>query len=174
MEIRKYLFWICENEIRTYKAISKGEYEILRPLGNDYYRGNDWDAFSKWFKKNSSITSDEYADFCFIMNHDSQIPDQIMDYRFIDNTTWCKEEIICFIEQFFSFNVCEVVYSSSGSFFCQNGNISDKNDIKKVFIKCIPTFEISSDEIDELSDQSNENTSKLNLYFSRKIKRLKE
>lgn len=62
----------------------------------------------------------------------------------------------------------EVCYAVNESFVCQNGNVLDKRNVRKMFMKCIPEFSIATKE---KIDVGSEETSLVNRFF---IERLKE
>ena len=74
-----------------------------------------------------------------------------------------------FCEKYISTNTCEVIYEKSKSFICQNGNVLDKRNVKKIFLKCIPEFSIDTEE---KIDEGSEETSLVNRFFIEKLKEL--
>ena len=165
MDIRKYLFWKNENGIYAYKVIKKGIFELMKPYGKNAFEDSEWIKFFSWFYKTAAITDDEYIDFCFISNDIIELP--ILDYSSSTVSSWNKEEIKLFCNQYGPAETYEMIYSDNKSFICQSGNVLDKNKIKKLYLKCIPEY-IDESKIE--LDTGTEETSIVNKYFIESLK----
>ena len=165
--IRKYLFWIDQKGIKTYKANSDGSFELKKPYGNDYFRGTDFKKFFEWFNKAAAITENEYIDFCFLSETNIESP--LLDYTYSSKSSWNNQEIIKFFDEYIFSGTYEIYYSDTKCFVNQKGNIYDKKQVKKVFLKCIPEFSI---EIKEKTETESEVTSYLNKYFIERLNKL--
>lgn len=166
MGIRKYLFWKSGDGIRTYKVTQKGTFELMKPSGKDVFVDGEWTRFFTWFYKNAAITEDECIDFCFLS--DEKIESPLLDYSPTPKSSWDKQEINTFFEKYIHADTYEVFFSDDKSFVCQSGNMLNKKNVKKIFLKCIPEFSV---ETKEKIDTGSEETSLLNKFF---IDRLKE
>ena len=169
MSVRKYLFWMNQEGIRTYKVTQKGTFELMKPSGKDVYSGSNIKNFYEWFHKSAAITEDEYIDFCFLS--DSEIKSALFDCDYAASTksSWDKQEIEIFCDKYMNVKTYEVFYAEDKSFICQSGNVYDKKDIKKLYMKCVPEFSI---ETKEKVEAGSEETSVVNLYFIEKLKSL--
>lgn len=166
MGVRKYLFWMCQDGIRTYKVTQKGTFELMRPSGKDVYSDRNLTKFFTWFHKSAAITEDEFIDFCFLS--DIEIESPLLNYTTSSKSSWDKQEIRIFCEKYINADAYEVCYDKEKSFVCQNSNVFDKKNVKKIFLKCIPEFSV---EMKEKIDMGSEETSLVNRFF---IDRLKE
>lgn len=166
MSVRKYLFWMNDSGIKTYKVTQKGLFELLRPSGRDVYTDSDLTKFFSWFHKSAAITEDEFIDFCFLSDRPVESP--LLDYSTSSKSSWGKQEIKVFCDRYIDTENYRVYYGENQSFVCQSGNVLDKNKVKKLYIKCIPEFSI---ETEEKNDVGAEETSLINRFF---IDRLKE
>lgn len=166
MSVRKYLFWMNQDGIRTFKVTQKGTFELMKPAGKDVYSEKDITKFFSWFHKSAAITEDESIDFCFLS--DSEVESPLLNYSTSSKSSWDKQEISIFCEEFINTESYEVFYGKDKSFVCQNGNVLDKKNVRKLYIKCIPEFSIVTKQKD---NAGSEETSLLNRYF---IDRLKE
>lgn len=167
MAVRKYLFWKCEDGIRTYKVTQKGTFELMRPSGRDVFPDRDLTKFFTWFHKSAAITEDEFIDFCFLSEEEIESP--LLNYSSTLTSSWDKQEISVFCEKYITSNTYEVVYAENKSFVCQNGNVFDKKNVKKLFVKCIPEFSI---ETKEKIDTGSEETCLLCRYYYDELKEL--
>lgn len=166
MGIRKYLFWKSKDGIRAYKVTQKGTFELMKPSGKDVFANGEWTKFFTWFHKSAAITEDEYIDFCFLSEEKIESP--LVEYCSSSKSSWDKQEISIFCEKYIGADTYEVFYSEDERFVCQSGNVFDKKNVKKLFLKCMPEFSI---ETKEKIDTGSEETSLVNRYF---IDRLKE
>lgn len=167
MSIRKYLFWINHDGIRTFKIVSDKQIEQMRPSGKDVYADGDKKNFFSWFHKSASITKDEQIDFCFISDTEFEIPE--LNYRTVSKTSWNKEEIGEFCERYIPADSYEIIYRAGKSFVCQSGNVFDRKNIKKVYLKCLP--ELEEDICEEISSKT-ETISAVNRYFREQLEDL--
>lgn len=168
MKVRKYLFWFCRDGIRTYKVSGKGSFELVKPLGNDYFRGHDLTSFSEWFQKYASITADEYIDFCFLS--DQKIESRLLKYSTREKSSWDKTEISTFCAKHIPASIYEFIYDEGKSFVCQNGNVYDSGNVRKMYVKCVPEFSV---ETKERVDEGSPETSMLNRYYMDRLKELR-
>lgn len=170
MVIRKYLFWKSEDGIRTYKVTQKGTFELMKPSGKAVFADCEWTKFFAWFQKSAAITEDECIDFCFLSDEkiDSPLLDYSSSFKSSCKSSWDKQEISIFCEKYIHADTYEVYFTDDKSFVCQNGNVFDKKNVKKIFLKCIPEFSV---ETKEKTDTELEETSLINRFF---IDRLKE
>jgi len=166
MTIRKYLFWKSEDGIRTYKVTQKGTFELMKPSGKDIFVDDGWTRFFSWFHKSAAITEDEYIDFCFLS--DEKIESPLLNYSSSSKSSWDKQEVSIFCEKFIHADTYEVYFTDDKSFVFQSGNVLDKKNVRKMYLKCIPEFSV---EMKEKVDTGSEETSLVNRFF---IDRLKE
>ena len=161
MSVRKYLFWISCQGIRTYKIPKKGSYELVKYKGEDKYPETDLCDFFMWFEKAASITSDEYIDYCFLSDHyiDS------LEYTHMPSliSSWNTDDIEAFCGNTAGLDNCFVYYTNNDYFVCQHRNVSDKESVRKLYIKCVPDFSINAPQ---KCDEGSDKTSILNKYFT--------
>lgn len=169
MEIRKYLFWITDRGIQTYKVINQGKYELVRYKGEDIYTDTDLRKFAIWFNRNASITEDECIDFCYLSNK----PDNFLSFNYSTKakSSWSKKEISFFCDKYIKADNYEVIVDDEQSFICQNGNLFDGDQIEKIYLKCVPEFSM---EAVEKTVPVAEETSLVNKYFIDMLKELDE
>ena len=160
MTVRKYLFWMDGDGIKTYKATEKGKFAVLRPAGREVYADTDFTRFFRWFQKSAAIAEDEFIDFCFLS--EQPIEFALPEYLCSAKSSWDKPAVMDFCRLYLEFQNFEVFYSEEKSFVCQSGNVRDKNAVKSLFLKCIPEF--CNDERETI-DPVSEETSILNRYF---------
>lgn len=170
--IRKYLFWMTEKGIQTYKMRTDGEFELLRFKGEDIYSDTDFEKFSLWFNRIASIAEDEYIDFCYLSNRpiDNPIFNNSRKRKSKKGkSSWKKTEIEKFCEKHIDTANYEVIVGENKSFVCQSGNIYDNNCIEKIYLKCMPEFSFDKEQ---KKDASPEETSLVNRYFIDMLKEL--
>ncbi|MCM1123519.1 MAG: hypothetical protein NC416_13130 [Eubacterium sp.] len=138
MEVRKYLFWMTDRGIQTYKAVDDGSFELIRFKGEDICADMDLKKFWEWFNKMASIAGDEYIDFCYLSDKPVKFP--IVDYGTKAKSSWNKQEIASFCSKYINVTNYEVMVDDEHSFVCQSGNIFDKEKVKKLYLECIPEF----------------------------------
>ncbi len=165
--IRKYLFWIDNKGIKAYKVINKGCFAPMKPQGKEYFPSTDLKQFFKWFNMAAAITEDEFIDFCFLSEINIESP--LLSYTSSSKSSWDKEEIYMFCEKYMESNSYKIFYNDNDCIVNQTGNIYDKDNVKKLFLKCIPEFSIEASE--EIVTGKVE-TSFLNRYFIDKLKEL--
>lgn len=169
MSVRKYLFWMNQEGIRTYKVIQKGTFELMKPLGKDVYPTGDIKNFCKWFYKNAAITEDEQIDFCFLSDSEIKSPLFDCEYSASIKSSWDQQEINIFCEKYLNTKTYEVFYAEDKSFVCQIGNVYDKKNVRKLYMKCIPEFSI---ETKEKVETGSEEMSIINQFFIDKLNEL--
>ncbi len=169
MNVRKYLFWMNDVGIKTYKVTKKGTFELLKPAGRESYTDKDLEKFCSWFHKEAAITDDEFIDFCFLSV--SPIESPLFDYNVSTKSSWDKQEISIFCDKYIGVENYKIYYEEDKCFVCQNGNVLDKKSIKTLYLKCIPEFSI---ETEERIDPGSEETSLVNRFFIEKLKELDE
>lgn len=118
MEVRKYLFWMTDQGIKTYKMTGKGIFELVRFKGEDMYTDTDISAFVAWFDKNASITEDEYIDFCYLS--DRPVKASFFNYGTKEKSSWNKSEIGIFCDKYINLANYEVIVNKDISFVCQS------------------------------------------------------
>ncbi len=165
MSVRKYLFWMTNTGIKTYKVTQKGEFELLKPAGKTMFDGCDLNQFFAWFHKSAAITEDEFIDFCFLSEEQMESP--LLEYSYAKNSSWDKQEIAMFCEKYLNITNYEVFYRENQRFVCQSSDILKKENIKKLYVKCIPEFSIDEKE---KNNTSSEETSLLCKYYLDKLK----
>ncbi|MCR5587930.1 MAG: hypothetical protein K6F77_10430 [Lachnospiraceae bacterium] len=173
MGLRKYLFWRNKDIIKTYKVTPNGEFEVLKPLGNEYYQTKDsdkWSDFYKWFYTNASIASDEYVDFCFISQDEEDIKPLFKEFKCASKSTWNKNEINKFCDMILESEVYKVFYEKDKNYVFQKGNIYDRSNIKSIYMRCFPIFLPDEKQEDDYMD-SNE-PSMLNKFFIEKLNQM--
>lgn len=168
MSVRKYLFWMCDKGIKTYKVTDNGTFELMKPLGKDIYEDTDITKFFTWFHKSAAITKDELIDFCFLSEKEIE-SELLLNYKTTTKSSWDKKEIGIFCDKYVNTKNYEIFYDKDKSFVYQTGNIFNKSDVKKLYMRCIPEFSI---ETEEKIDMGNEETSLVNRYFINKLKEL--
>lgn len=169
MSVRKYLFWLCDEGIKTYKVIGSGTFEILRPAGREVYKEKDLSSFFSWFHKSAAITEDEFIDFCFLSEQSIDSP--LLEYTNVTKSSWDKQEIDAFCNKYMDVKNYEIYYAEDKSFVCQTGNVLRKEEIKRMYLKCIPEFSI---ETKEKIDAGSEETSLVNRFFIERLKELED
>lgn len=161
MAVRKYLFWMTDQGIRTYKVVGKSKYELIKFKGKDINPEVDLDKFAKWFYKTAAITADDYIDFCYLS--EKRIDSEVFKHQTSINSSWDKKEINAFCSTYLSIENYEVFYSEEKSFVCQNSDLHKGQELRKIYLKCIPEFNIQAEEQIE---EGSEETSLVNqLYF---------
>lgn len=160
MEVRKYLFWMNKYGIKTYKVTQKGTFELVRFKGEDICTENDISKFYTWFQKNASIAEDEYIDLCYLSDRPVESP--VFQHGTKEKSSWDKQEISIFCEKYLNIGSFEVIVDERNKFVCQSGNILDENDVKKIYLKCMPEFSM---ETEEKIEKGSEKTSLVNRYF---------
>ena len=167
MSIRKYLFWITDSGIKTYKFLENGKFDMLKPNGSEIFPDTNLSVFLKWFHKSAAITSDENIDFCFLSDSLMESPE--LQYHTIAKSSWDKLEISMFCDQCIGLDNYKIYYTNTEYFVCQKSNIIDKTSIKEVYLKCVPEFSIDTKEN---VDMGNEETSLVNRYYMEWLKEL--
>lgn len=162
MEIRKYLFWITDKGIQTYRMTSKGDFELIKFKGEDTYTDTELLKFVEWFNKTASIAADEYIDFCYLSDRPFEFPK--FSYGTQAKSSWNRHEISCFCDNYVGIENFEIVIDEEHRFTCQSGNIFNKDTIKRIFLKCIPEFVFEVEEITKTKSKP-EKTSLVNQYF---------
>ena len=129
---------------------------------------DDMKKFFSWFHRSASITEDEQIDFCFLSETEFEIP--ALNYQTVPKSSWNKEKIGEFCEKYIQADNYEIIYGPGKSFVCQNGNVFDRKNIKKLNLKCIPEFE---ENTCEETVSKTENISYVNLYYREQLEGLK-
>ncbi len=161
MENRKYLFWMTDKGIQTYKVTDKENFELIKFKGEDIYTDTDLLRFVEWFNKMASIAADEYIDFCYLSDKPVEFPE--FSYGMQAKSSWHRHEISLFCDKYVNIENYEIVVDDDHCFTCQNGNIFDKSSIKKIYLKCVPEF-VFDEEVSK-TDLKSEKTSLVNKYF---------
>ncbi len=169
MEVRKYLFWMTDRGIQTYKVSYDGNFELIRFRGEDIYASTDFLKFVEWFNKMASIARDEYIDFCYLSDNPVEFPAFTYDTK--ARSTWNQREISSFCSKYINVTNYEVIIDVEHSFVCQSGNVFDKEKVKKIYLKCIPEFIF---ETTQKADLKSEETSLVNKYFIDMLRELDE
>lgn len=169
MEVRKYLFWMTDKGIQTYKVTNKGTFELVRFKGEDKYTDTDFSNFVAWFNRNASIAEDEYIDFCYLS--DKPVESSLFRHSTKTKSSWDKKEISIFCDRYINADNYEVIVDEQHSFICQNGNVFNKDNLKKIYLKCVPEFSL---ETVEKIEQGSEETSLVNRYFIDKLNELEK
>ena len=168
MNIRKYLFWLEQDGIRTYKMMADKTFKLVRYHGEEICAGVDLPDFLEWFDKTASITKDEFVDFCFLA--DREIDISLSAYQTMEISSWNKAEILAFCRDYMGdMEACKFFYQKEKCFVCQNGNIFDEKNIKKLYVKCIPKFSCEVDEVKEGLEKKTEESSGLTKYYHEKL-----
>ncbi len=168
MENRKYLFWITDKGIQTYK-VAGGNFELIKFKGEDIYTDTDLLKFAEWFHKMASIAADEYSGFCYLSDKPVEFPE--FSYGIQAKSPWHSREISLFCDKYVNIESYEIVIDDGRCFTCQNGNIFDENSIKKIYLKCIPEFVFDEEKVSKI-DLASEKTSLVNKYFIDKLREL--
>lgn len=144
MAVRKYLFWMTDKGIRTYKVVGKNDYELVKFMGKEINPETNLDEFAKWFYKTAGITTEDYIDFCYLSER--KIDSEVFNHQTSTTSSWDKNEINVFCSKYLSIENYEVSYSEEKSFICQNSDLHSRQELKKLFLKCIPEFNIQTEE----------------------------
>lgn len=162
MEIRKYLFWMTDKGIKTYKTAGKGDFELIKFRGEDIYADSDLVKFAEWFNKMASIAADEYIDFCYLSDKPVDFPE--VSYGTRAKSSWNRQEISLFCDRYVNIENYEIVIDAGHRFTCQSGNIYDESAIKRIYLKCVPEFVLESETVTK-TDSGLGETSLVNKYF---------
>lgn len=164
MSVKKYLFWFCDEGIKSYKVKASGAFEILRPSGREVYQSKDWNEFYTWFQSCARIVEEDYIDYCFLSQNGEDFPEieGLTDVK----SSWDKPEIHRFCKEFLGFESYEIHYGDDLKFVCQEGNIFVGDDLKKLHLKCVPEFSM---ETKAVAEDGSEGTSILNQYFIERL-----
>lgn len=160
MVIHKYIFFIDDNGIRTYKYKDNSIFEIFKYKGEVIYKNRDKKSFYEWFEKAASIAIDDKIDFCFLSN--KPIETEFLKYTTKKISSWSKESIINFCNNYIKENNYEIIIDDTHKFISQVSNIYNKDSIDKLYLKCFPEFRFENNEISKVND---EETSVLSKYF---------
>ena len=146
MAARKYLFWKNVHGIQTYKVLANGTWELKKPWGKTHFPGNYSAEFWEWFQRSTAITADEVIDFCFLSDEDLELP--ALKYAAASKTSWDKQQIAAFCSQYMRFSGSyEICYAPDKSFVCQTGPVLHGDDLKKLYVRCVPTLEPTEEEV---------------------------
>lgn len=168
MEIHKYLFLIKREGIRTYKFTKEKKYELIKYRGEDYYKGNEIKGLYPWFEKVASIAKEDGIDFCIL----SEEPYKgfIFEYDSEMKSSWRKKEILDFCQEQLENTNYEIMVSRDQKFYSQVSNVYNLNEVKSLYLKCIPEFSFVQER--NLEDSKDE-TSILSKFFIEKLKEIK-
>ena len=167
MAVRKYLFWMSDKGIQTYKVVGNECFELIKFKGKDTYPDTNLDKFAKWFYEIAAIATDDYIDFCYLS--DKEIDSNIFKHQTSTISSWDKKEILMFCSHFLSFENYEVAYSDENSFVCQNSDLYSDQKLKRIYLKCIPEFKIQTEK---KIDKGSEETSVLNRFYREWLKEI--
>ena len=143
MAVHKYMFYIEEEGIRAYRAIGSNEYEIVRHMGEDIYKGNSLEEYFKWFDNVASIAADDSVDFCFLSRY--EIEQFKIEYSAGVKSSWSKDEVIYFCKTVINKGNMEIHCSDDIQFVCQVSNIFSRDQIESFYLKCVPEFSIEAE-----------------------------
>ena len=161
MVIHKYLFFLAEEGIKTYRAREGHPYELVKYKGETLYKGDNLDAFFLWFFKTASIVHDDRIDFCFLS--EKPIESRVFSYLHDKVSSWNKKQVSEFCEKEFEDTNYQIMIDENTSCMIhQKSNIYEGAEIKKMYLKCIPDFSL---EIEQESDADDGETSILCRYF---------
>ena len=160
MAVHKYIFFISQEGIKTYRVRNNSEYELVIFQGEKIYDAGDVNGFFKWFDRMASIAKDDMIDFCFLS--EEKIDSPMFEYFKGEKSFWVKEEIINFCEKNISEKNYEIIIDENTKLVCQMANAFDVKSISKLYLKCIPEFSIQTEEV---LDRGTEETSLLCQYF---------
>ena len=147
MSIRKYIFTINSEGLKTYKVISENKYELRKPNGMDYFPETNINKFFQWFHRDAAITDGEYTDFCFLS--ETKLDNlSLLKYNSSCSSasSWNKQEICDFCEKYLSLDSYKILYDKDKCFIVQNTNVPDESKIKTLYLKCLPKFSLEIDE----------------------------
>lgn len=162
MKNRKYLFWMTDKGIQTYKVTGTVSFELIKFKGEDIYTDTDLLKFFEWFNKMASIATDEYIDFCCLSDKPVEFPELFYDMK--ARSSWNRKEIRFFCDKYVNIENYEIVIDEEHCFTCQSGNIFDRSAIKRIYLRCIPDFAFEVEE-DLKTNSKPEETSLVNKYF---------
>lgn len=174
MAIRKYMFVISYNGIKTYDAKDDKQYELLRPRGEESFPYGNMKEFFEWFDRVAAIAKDDLIDFCFL----SEIPEIQIEAQIeaVSSklgkgiSSWSKDEVIRFCENNLKTENFEIVTDKDVRFTIQRTNMYNKESIKNLYLKCIPEFSMT-DEDNEGQELGGE-TNVLYQYFKNALSRI--
>ena len=167
MAVHKYIFYIDDGGIRTYKFKNHSEYENFKYKGESICKEKDMKVFYQWFEKAASIAIDDGVDFCFLSER--PIETLLFNYTAEKVSSWNQDDILQFCQSEIGEKNYEIVMDEERKFVCQISNVLDKNSVKKLYLKCFPEFEFKKKEItNDVSDE----ISLLSRYFREKLNEL--
>ena len=170
MSIRKYIFTINSEGIKTYKVISENEYELRKPNGMDYFPGKDINKFFQWFHRDAAITNEEKTDFCFLSETKlDNSPLSQYNSSCSSASSWNKQKICDFCEKYLSLDSYKIVYDKDKCFMVQNTNVPDESKIKTLYLKCLPDFSM---EIEDIVISNNNESSILWRFYNDKLQKI--
>ena len=159
MAIHKYIFFIDEEGIRTYKYRNKNDLEIFKYKGEVICAIKEFKAFYEWFTKAAAIAADDIIDLCFLSDQTLNIP---IKENFIDATSsWKQDDILNFCENYIGEKNYKISLDEERQFVFQSGNIYDEKNIKNLYMKCFPDFSFQK-PIEEVEEK---HISLVNMYM---------
>lgn len=173
MAVHKFIFWISEKGIKTYRVKKNDNYELIRYQGNDTYPNSDLKFFfnSDWFTDIASIAEDDYIDFCFLSRMKKEVPK--FAYMIGQKSSWNKKDIQKFCEKYIQADNYKVIADSENAeknFVYQTGNIYEKNQITDIYLKCVPEFSMEGHDSENIPPE--EDTSVLYRYYKDLLNKL--
>lgn len=137
--IFKYLFWVEENNIKTYHH-RDNEFEVVKYKGDDIYKG-DINLFWNWWENKSSYIKEfDTIDFCFL-NLDGKnynLSFNSDNYIIEKNTTWDENQVRQFINLYTNISIDKLVDPS-----LKNIEIDEES----IIISLFPSENIISENI---------------------------
>ncbi|MBO4396508.1 MAG: hypothetical protein J5819_09210 [Eubacterium sp.] len=162
MTNHKYLFWITEAGIQTFRYNSKGGLNLIPYKGEKILEGTyEINEFFNWFRGQASIATDEYVDLCWIAT--KPLDPEFLDLASTLNreagvySSWDKTEINGFLRDYVSLGNYRIIMDNGGSFMLQTGDIYDENDVIELYLLCVPEFSCQ-DEIKDVETSTGENS----------------
>lgn len=162
MAIHKFLFWIVEEGIQSYRVTQVSKFEQIKYQGNPYFPSNDIKQFfnSNWFNNIASIAKEDYIDFCFL----SEFPIDSFKFNHFceEKSSWNKKAIRDFCSKYVRKGNYRIIVENQTNFLFQSQK--DKEDQwKELYLQCIPKF--SNEEQNEEIELKTEDTSILYRYY---------
>lgn len=136
MVIHKYIFFINDKGITTYRVRNNSVYEIVRYKGEKLCKDKDIKKFFQWFEKTASIACDDEIDFCFLS--EQPIESLSISYPTPKLSSWKQDDILGFCQSIIGIKNYEILVDEKHKFVCQISNLINNDDTEKLYLKCIP------------------------------------
>ena len=160
LAVHKYIFFINDEGIRTYKYINENKFEIFKYKGESICTIKEFKSFYEWFNKAAAIAGDDEIDLCFLAEQVLDIP--LANSLVAATSSWKKDNILHFCKMHMGEINYKIIIDDEKQFVYQVGNVYDENNVKNLYMKCFPEF--SYEKVTE-TDLPKENIAFVNMYF---------